>query len=403
MSILRSKNILLGISAGIAAYKTASLVRLFVKSGAHVRVVMTPSAKEFVTPLTLSTLSDHPVLSDFTDENDDNAVWNNHVELGLWADLFVVAPATANTLSKMASGNSDNFLIATYLSAKCPVYFAPAMDLDMYKHPTTKNALDKLQSYGNILIPSAFGELASGLVGMGRMAEPETIVETIEQHLLEGLPLYGKKILVTAGPTHEAIDPVRYIGNHSSGRMGFEIANTAAQLGAEVILISGPTHYKALYDSIQTIPITSARDMYDAAHQYFKGVDAAILSAAVADYRPKFPAVSKLKKKSSSLVLELEKTEDVLASLGEIKEKQLLIGFALETENEVANAIKKLKAKNLDLIILNSLNDDGAGFGGSTNKISIIDKDLNQTNYPLKSKSEVADDIINELIKRVHA
>jgi phosphopantothenoylcysteine decarboxylase/phosphopantothenate--cysteine ligase len=403
MSILRGKNILLGISAGIAAYKTASLVRLFVKSGAHVRVVMTPSAKEFVTPLTLSTLSDHPVLSDFTDENDDNAVWNNHVELGLWADLFVVAPATANTLSKMASGNSDNFLIATYLSAKCPVYFAPAMDLDMYKHPTTKNALDKLQSYGNILIPSAFGELASGLVGMGRMAEPETIMETIEQHLLEGLPLYGKKILVTAGPTHEAIDPVRYIGNHSSGRMGFEIANTAAQLGAEVILISGPTHYKALYDSIQTIPITSARDMYDAAHQYFKDVDAAILSAAVADYRPKFPAVSKLKKKSSSLVLELEKTEDVLASLGEIKEKQLLIGFALETENEVANAIKKLKAKNLDLIILNSLNDDGAGFGGSTNKISIIDKDLNQTNYPLKSKSEVADDIINELIKRVHA
>ena len=403
MSILRGKNILLGISAGIAAYKTASLVRLFVKSGAHVRVVMTPSAKEFVTPLTLSTLSDHPVLSDFTDENDDNAVWNNHVELGLWADFFVVAPATANTLSKMASGNSDNFLIATYLSAKCPVYFAPAMDLDMYKHPTTKNALDKLQSFGNILIPSAFGELASGLVGMGRMAEPETIVETIEQHLLEGLPLYGKKILVTAGPTHEAIDPVRYIGNHSSGRMGFEIANTAAQLGAEVILISGPTHYKALYDSIQTIPITSARDMYDAAHQYFKDVDAAILSAAVADYRPKFPAVSKLKKKSSSLVLELEKTEDVLASLGEIKEKQLLIGFALETENEVANAIKKLKAKNLDLIILNSLNDDGAGFGGSTNKISIIDKDLNQTNYPLKSKSEVADDIINELIKRVHA
>lgn len=403
MSILRGKNILLGISAGIAAYKTAFLVRLFVKAGAHVRVIMTLSAKEFVTPLTLSTLSDHPVLSDFTDENDDNAVWNNHVELGLWADLFVVAPATANTLSKMASGNSDNFLIATYLSAKCPVYFAPAMDLDMYKHPTTKNALDKLQSFGNILIPSAFGELASGLVGMGRMAEPETIVETIEQHLLEGLPLYGKKILVTAGPTHEAIDPVRYIGNHSSGRMGFEIANTAAQLGAEVILISGPTHYKALYDSIQTIPITTARDMYDAAHQYFKDVDAAILSAAVADYRPKFPAASKLKKKSSSLVLELEKTEDVLASLGEIKEKQLLIGFALETENEVANAIKKLKAKNLDLIILNSLNDDGAGFGGSTNKISIIDKDLNQTNYPLKSKSEVADDIINELIKRVHA
>lgn len=403
MSILRGKHILLGISAGIAAYKTAFLVRLFVKTGAEVRVIMTPSAKDFITPLTLSTLSNYPVISDFTDDEDDNAVWNNHVELGLWADLFVVAPATANTLSKMASGNSDNFLIATYLSAKCPVYFAPAMDLDMYKHPTTQKALETLQSYGNILIPSTFGELASGLVGMGRMAEPESIVETIEQHLIEGLPLYGKKILVTAGPTHEAIDPVRYIGNHSSGRMGFEIANSAAQLGAEVVLITGPTHYKAHYDSIQTIPILSARDMYDAAHQNFDAVDAAILSAAVADYRPKFPALSKIKKKNTTLTLELEKTEDILASLGEKKEKQILIGFALETENEVANAIKKLKAKNLDLIVLNSLNDDGAGFGGSTNKISIIDKDLNQKDYPLKSKSEVATDIINELINELNA
>ncbi|MDA9576053.1 bifunctional phosphopantothenoylcysteine decarboxylase/phosphopantothenate--cysteine ligase CoaBC [Flavobacteriaceae bacterium] len=403
MSILRGKHILLGISAGVAAYKTAFLVRLFVKTGAEVRVIMTPSAKDFITPLTLSTLSNYPVISDFTDDEDDNAVWNNHVELGLWADLFVVAPATANTLSKMASGNSDNFLIATYLSAKCPVYFAPAMDLDMYKHPTTQKALETLQSYGNILIPSTFGELASGLVGMGRMAEPESIVETIEQHLIEGLPLYGKKILVTAGPTHEAIDPVRYIGNHSSGRMGFEIANSAAQLGAEVVLITGPTHYKAHYDSIQTIPILSARDMYDAAHQNFDAVDAAILSAAVADYRPKFPALSKIKKKNTTLTLELEKTEDILASLGEKKEKQILIGFALETENEVANAIKKLKAKNLDLIVLNSLNDDGAGFGGSTNKISIIDKDLNQKDYPLKSKSEVATDIINELINELNA
>ena len=403
MSILRGKHILLGISAGIAAYKTAFLVRLFVKTGAEVRVIMTPSAKDFITPLTLSTLSNYPVISDFTDDEDDNAVWNNHVELGLWADLFVVAPATANTLSKMASGNSDNFLIATYLSAKCPVYFAPAMDLDMYKHPTTQKALETLQSYGNILIPSTFGELASGLVGMGRMAEPESIVETIEQHLIEGLPLYGKKILVTAGPTHEAIDPVRYIGNHSSGRMGFEIANSAAQLGAEVVLITGPTHYKAHYDSIHTIPILSARDMYDAAHQNFDAVDAAILSAAVADYRPKFPALSKIKKKNTTLTLELEKTEDILASLGEKKEKQILIGFALETENEVANAIKKLKAKNLDLSVLNSLNDDGAGFGGSTNKISIIDKDLNQKDYPLKSKSEVATDIINELINELNA
>lgn len=403
MSILCGKHILLGISAGIAAYKTAFLVRLLVKTGAEVRVIMTPSAKDFITPLTLSTLSNYPVISDFTDDEDDNAVWNNHVELGLWADLFVVAPATANTLSKMASGNSDNFLIATYLSAKCPVYFAPAMDLDMYKHPTTQKALETLQSYGNILIPSTFGELASGLVGMGRMAEPESIVETIEQHLIEGLPLYGKKILVTAGPTHEAIDPVRYIGNHSSGRMGFEIANSAAQLGAEVVLITGPTHYKAHYDSIHTIPILSARDMYDAAHQNFDAVDAAILSAAVADYRPKFPALSKIKKKNTTLTLELEKTEDILASLGEKKEKQILIGFALETENEVANAIKKLKAKNLDLIVLNSLNDDGAGFGGSTNKISIIDKDLNQKDYPLKSKSEVATDIINELINELNA
>jgi phosphopantothenoylcysteine decarboxylase/phosphopantothenate--cysteine ligase len=403
MSILRGKHILLGISAGIAAYKTAFLVRLFVKAGAEVRVIMTPSAKEFVTPLTLSTLSNHPIISDFTDEKDDNAVWNNHVELGLWADLFVVAPATANTLSKMATGNSDNFLTATYLSAKCPVYFAPAMDLDMYKHPTTQNSLDILQSYGNILIPSTFGELASGLVGMGRMAEPETIVSTIEHHLLDQLPLHGKKILVTAGPTQEAIDPVRYIGNHSSGRMGFEIANRAAQMGAEVVLITGPTHYKAHYDSIQTIPIISARDMYDAAHQNFDDIDAAILSAAVADYRPKFPALSKIKKKSKSLNLELEKTEDILASLGEKKVKQILIGFALETENEVVNAIKKIKSKNLDLIVLNSLNDDGAGFGGSTNKISIIDKDLNQKDYPLKSKSEVASDIINELINRMNA
>ena len=403
MSVLKNKKILLGITAGIAAYKTASLVRLFIKLGADVKVIMTPASKDFITPLTLSTLSKNPVNSSFYSKEDENELWNNHVELGLWADYMLIAPATANTISKMTNGTCDNLLLATYLSAKCPVYFAPAMDLDMYKHPTTQKALETLQSYGNILIPSTFGELASGLVGMGRMAEPESIVETIEQHLIEGLPLYGKKILVTAGPTHEAIDPVRYIGNHSSGRMGFEIANSAAQLGAEVVLITGPTHYKAHYDSIHTIPILSARDMYDAAHQNFDAVDAAILSAAVADYRPKFPALSKIKKKNTTLTLELEKTEDILASLGEKKEKQILIGFALETENEVANAIKKLKAKNLDLIVLNSLNDDGAGFGGSTNKISIIDKDLNQKDYPLKSKSEVATDIINELINELNA
>ena len=325
MSILSGKHIVLGVTAGIAAYKTAFLVRLLTKAGADVRVVMTPAAKEFITPLTLSTLSNHPVISNFTNEEDENAVWNNHVELGLWADLFIIAPATANTLSKMVSGNSDNFLIATYLSAKCPVYFAPAMDLDMYKHPTTQTALKTLQSYGNILIPSAFGALASGLVGMGRMAEPETIVETIEAHILENLPLYGKKILVTAGPTYEAIDPVRFIGNHSSGKMGIEIANSAARHGAEVILITGPTHYKADSSRVSTFPVFSAKEMYDTVHQYFKSVDAAILSAAVADYRPKNTSLSKIKKTSQSLSITLEKTEDILASLGAQKTTQFLV------------------------------------------------------------------------------
>lgn len=403
MSILRGKHILLGVTAGIAAYKTASLVRLFVKAGADVRVVMTPAAKAFITPLTLSTLSANPVISDFTDEKDDNAVWNNHVELGLWADLFIVAPITANTLSKMASGNSDNFLIATYLSAKCPVYFAPAMDLDMYKHPTTQQAIETLESYGNILIPSTFGELASGLVGKGRMAEPEAIVEAVETHILNGLPLYGKKVLVTAGPTYEAIDPVRFIGNHSSGRMGFELANSAAQQGAEVILISGPTHYKAERKAISTISVTSADEMFDAVHQYYQKVDVAILSAAVADYKPQKSFLSKIKKTTDTLTINLIKTKDILAALGSKKTAQILVGFALETDNEITNAIKKLKSKNLDMIVLNSLKDAGAGFGGSTNKITIIDKDLNQTDYPLKSKSEVADDIIQKIIIQIHA
>lgn len=403
MSILRGKHILLGVTAGIAAYKTASLVRLLVKAGADVRVVMTPAAKAFITPLTLSTLSDNPVISDFTDEKDDNAVWNNHVELGLWADLFIVAPTTANTLSKMASGNSDNFLIAIYLSAKCPVYFAPAMDLDMYKHPTTQQAIETLESYGNILIPSTFGELASGLVGKGRMAEPEAIVEAVETHILNGLPLYGKKVLVTAGPTYEAIDPVRFIGNHSSGRMGFELANSAAQQGAEVILISGPSHYKAERKAISTISVTSADEMFDAVHQYYEKVDVAILSAAVADYKPQKSFLSKIKKTTDTLTINLIKTKDILAALGSEKTAQILVGFALETDNEITNAIKKLKSKNLDMIVLNSLKDAGAGFGGSTNKITIIDKDLNQTDYPLKSKSEVADDIIQKIIIQIHA
>ena len=403
MFVLSGKHILLGITAGIAAYKTAALVRLFIKAGAHVRVIMTPAAKEFITPLTLSTLSKNPVISSFTDDTDDNAVWNNHVELGLWADLFVVAPATANTLSKMASGNSDNFLVATYLSAKCPVYFAPAMDLDMHKHPTTKTSIETLKSIGNNLIPATSGELASGLVGEGRMAEPEAILEHIELHVLGQLPLYGKRVLVTAGPTYEAIDPVRFIGNHSSGLMGFEIANYAAQLGAEVVLITGPTHLKAKNSRIKIVPVMSADEMYTQVHAYFDAVDVAIASAAVADYKPKNAAPSKIKKSASTLSLELEKTKDILASIGALKSHQLLVGFALETNDEVANAIKKLKSKNLDLIVLNSLNDKGAGFGGKSNKVTLIDKNLVQTEFPLKSKADVAKDIMNELLKQINA
>ena len=403
MSVLSGKHILLGITAGIAAYKTAALVRLFIKAGAHVRVIMTPAAKEFITPLTLSTLSKNPVISSFTDDTDDNAVWNNHVELGLWADLFVVAPATANTLSKMASGNSDNFLVATYLSAKCPVYFAPAMDLDMHKHPTTKTSIETLKSIGNNLIPATSGELASGLVGEGRMAEPEAILEHIELHVLGQLPLYGKRVLVTAGPTYEAIDPVRFIGNHSSGLMGFEIANYAAQLGAEVVLITGPTHLKAKNSRIKIVPVMSADEMYTQVHAYFDAVDVAIASAAVADYKPKNAAPSKIKKSASTLSLELEKTKDILASIGALKSHQLLVGFALETNDEVANSIKKLKSKNLDLIVLNSLNDKGAGFGGKSNKVTLIDKNLVQTEFPLKSKADVAKDIMNELLKQINA
>ena len=403
MSILRGKHILLGITAGIAAYKTASLVRLFIKAGADVKVIMTPAAKDFITPLTLSTLSKNPVISSFTEETDDNAVWNNHVDLGLWADLFIVAPVTANTLSKMAAGSSDNFLVATYLSAKCPVYFAPAMDLDMYKHPSTKASLETLQSFGNIMIPATAGELASGLVGEGRMAEPEAIVNHIESHILETMPLYGKTVLVTAGPTYEAIDPVRFIGNHSSGLMGFEIANHAAQLGAEVIYITGPTHYKTDHSRIKTIPVVSAEEMYTQVHANFQSVDIAILSAAVADYKPKTTATSKIKKASPTLSLELEKTKDILASLGKIKTHQLLVGFALETNDEISNAIKKLKSKNLDLIVLNSLNDTGAGFGGKSNKVTLIDKELVQTEFSLKSKTEVAQDIMNELLNQINA
>lgn len=403
MSILNGKNVLLGITGGIAAYKTAALVRLFIKSGANVKVVMTPAAKDFITPLTLSTLSKNPVYTAFTEEGDDSAVWNNHVDLGLWADLFLVAPATANTMSKMANGNSDNFLLATYLSAKCPVYFAPAMDLDMYKHDSTKASFDKLEAFGNIMIPAASGELASGLVGEGRMAEPEDIVAFIEKDILDALPLSGKKVLLTAGPTYEAIDPVRFIGNHSSGKMGFEIAKAAANLGAQVTLITGPTTQTLSHSSITVIPVVSAEDMYQEVHKYYKTTDVAILSAAVADFKPKAVATQKIKKKSDTLTIELERTKDILASLGATKTHQFLVGFALETNNELENAQGKLKRKNLNLIVLNSLQDKGAGFKGDTNKVTFIDNKNNITEFELKSKAKVAEDLINEIVKQTHA
>ena len=403
MSILSGKNVLLGVTAGIAAYKAAFLVRLFVKKGAQVKVVMTPSAKEFVTPLTLSTLSKNEVFSSFTNEEDDNAQWNNHVELGLWADLFVIAPATANTLSKMAHGTSDNLLLATYLSAKCPVYYAPAMDLDMYKHPSTTATFEKLDSFRNIQIPAEEGELASGLSGKGRMAEPEHIISFIENHLLQQMPLQGKKMLVTAGPTYEAIDPVRFIGNHSSGKMGYAVAEAAAKLGAEVFLVSGPVNISLENSRVKIIPVTSAKDMYEAAHTYFPTCDIAILSAAVADYRPKQVASEKIKKNDSSLTLDLEKTQDILKSLGEIKKHQFLVGFALETQNELENAKSKLKKKNLDLIVLNSLKDKGAGFKADTNKVTLINKDNKVQRFAVKPKTEVANDILQYIIENIDA
>ena len=308
MSVLSGKKILLGISGGIAAYKTAHLVRLFIKAGAQVQVVMSPASLHFVTPLTLATLSKNPVYSTFYNEEDENGVWNNHVELGLWADLMIIAPATANTLSKMANGNCDNLLIATYLSAKCPVYFAPAMDLDMYKHPSTIDSFQKLSSFGNIIIPAEIGELASGLTGEGRMAEPSTIVSFIESDVLGKLPLKGKKIMVTAGPTYEAIDPVRFIGNHSSGKMGFDIALQASKMGAEVTLISGPTHFQLENSQIKLIRVISAKEMYDACFQYYNVMDVVIAAAAVADYRPKNAALQKIKKTETTLSITLEKS-----------------------------------------------------------------------------------------------
>lgn len=402
MSVLSGKNIILGVTAGIAAYKSAFLVRLLIKKGAHVKVVMTPTSKEFVTPLTLSTLSKNEVYSSFTKEEDENAQWNNHVELALWADLIIIAPATANTMSKMANGTCDNLLLAVYLSAKCSVYYAPAMDLDMYKHPSTKQSFDKLNEFGNVQIPAVFGELASGLEGQGRMAEPETIVELVEKNILEGLPFKNKTILITAGPTFEAIDPVRFIGNHSSGKMGFSIAEVAASLGAQVVLISGPVSLKTNNTSINVIDVTSANEMYEATHNHFKSCDIAILSAAVADFTPNEVATQKIKKKEDSLTITLKRTKDILASLGEIKSDKYLVGFALETQNELENAKTKLKKKNLDLIVLNSLNDKGAGFKSDTNKITLISKDNKIVPFDVKLKKEVANDILQHIIKAIH-
>ncbi len=397
MSILKNKKILLGVTAGIAAYKAAMLVRALIKKGAEVKVVMTPAAKDFVTPLTLSTLSKNPVHSTFYEKEDENELWNNHVDLGLWADYFIVAPATANTLSKMAYGKSDNLLLATYLSAKCPVYFAPAMDLDMYKHPSTAETFEKLIAFGNIMIPATSGELASGLVGQGRMAEPEAIVEFVENDILGKMPLKGKHFLVTAGPTYEAVDPVRFIGNHSTGRMGIQIAEAAANLGAQVTLVLGPSVLKATNDRIHTINVVCAADMFEAVKEVYSTVDVAIASAAVADYRPKNKSDQKIKKKEGDMFIELERTTDILNWMGEQKVKQFLVGFALETQNEVENAKGKLTRKNLDLIVLNSLNDKGAGFKNKTNKVTFINHKLETKAFDLKTKAEVAEDILKEI------
>lgn len=401
--MLSGKNILLGITGGIAAYKTTFLVRLLIKAGANVKVILTDSASSFVSALTLATLSKNPVLTSFVKEEKDAIDWNNHVALGLWADLMLIAPATANTLSKMANGTCDNLLLATYLSAKCPVFFAPAMDLDMYKHPSTKASFDKLLSFGNIMIPATSGELASGLHGEGRMAEPEDMVTFIENHLSSGLPLSGRKVLITAGPTYEAIDPVRFVGNHSSGLMGFELAKAAANLGAQVVLVSGPSHLKVEHEKVNLIRVISANEMYDAVHDHFDEVDITICAAAVADYRPKSVADQKIKKTSGDLSIELVKNKDILLSLGKKKTKQFLVGFALETENELENAKGKLKKKNLDAIVLNSLNDVGAGFGKATNKITFIDKNSSIKTFELKTKADVAEDILSEIIRRIDA
>jgi len=396
--MLKGKKVVVAVTGSIAAYKSALIVRQLIKSGAEVKVVMTVSSHDFVTPLTLSTLSKNPVYSEFTSSK-ESGTWNNHVELGLWADLLLVAPATANSLSKMASGESDNFLMAVYLSAKCPVYIAPAMDLDMYKHPSTKENIEKLLSFGNIIIYPESGELASGLEGEGRLAEPVEIIEFITQDLRAKQPLFGKKILITAGPTHEALDPVRYLGNRSTGKMGFYLAKKASELGAEVTLISGPVSLTTPNPSIQRINVISAQEMFEAVSAQFEHQHIVIMAAAVADYTPASFSQSKMKKKDGELSIELKRTQDILAHLGQNKRNQILVGFALETNNERENAQGKLERKNLDFIVLNSLNDEGAGFAGESNKVSILSKNNKSIDFELKSKEDVSVDILNYIIQ----
>ena len=398
--MLKNKKILLGISGSIAAYKIAFLTRLLVKEGAEIQIVMTQTAKDFITPLTLATLSKNPVLSEFV--KDQTGTWNNHVDLGLWADVILIAPATAHTLAKCANGICDDLLTAIYLSAKCPVIFAPAMDLDMYQHPSTIENLRKLQLFSNQRVKSNFGELASGLVGEGRMAEPEELVEILTKHFSENIILKGKKVLITAGPTQESIDPVRYISNHSTGKMGYAIADKFAKAGAEVTLVSGQVALKSPDININLIKVRSAKEMFETTKLYFKKADIIVLSAAVADYTPAVVADKKIKKKEDTFNIELTKTVDIAKTLGAIKRpEQLMVGFALETDNEVENAIGKIKSKNLDMIVLNSLQNSGAGFGHDTNKISIIKRDGTMIDFDLKSKQDVAMDIVDEVVKQL--
>lgn len=395
--MLQGRKILLGITGSIAAYKAAFLIRLLVKEGAEVQPILTESAAEFITPLTLATLAKRPALTKF--HNREEGTWNNHVKLGLWADAMVIAPATANTLSKMAAGQSDSLLLAAYLSARCPVFIAPAMDLDMYAHASTSANLQTLKDRGNMLIAGALGELASGLDGAGRMAEPAEIVAYLTKFFSEDLPLSGKKVLITAGPTYEAIDSVRFIGNHSSGKMGYRLAEEAARRGAEVVLVAGPTNEQLEVTGIRVVKVTSAAEMLEACRTHYRGAAITIMAAAVADFTPTTRHNKKIKKEDlPQFDLQLKPTTDILKELGTSKSKgQILVGFALETNNEVANATKKLEAKNLDLIVLNSLNDKGAGFSHDTNKIAVIGRDNIIVNFELKSKAGVAVDILNAI------